>query len=274
MSLKVRSVLVLVVGTVLGLTISLGGGVLAERQVVRAPDSLPLDEARLLAEVLERVRRDYVEVVDDRQLIESAIRGMIADLDPHSQFLDSREYEEIRISTTGNYSGVGLDVSLDDGRVVDLDLAAIERDLQGLTIHGRRLAGLDVGRHHLARNDIVGEDRDQLVTIFRLQKRLHGAGGQGREGFVGRGENREGTIALQGFDEARRLHRGHEGGKGVTAGGQRDHIPGRLRLGGVVVFRRGAASATSTAMSRKAEGQRRCTEKKEDLNKYFHGHMV
>ncbi len=117
MSLKVRSVLVLVVGTVLGLTISLGGGVLAERQVKRPPDSLPLDEARLLAEVLERVRRDYVEVVDDRQLIESAIRGMIADLDPHSQFLDSREYEEIRISTTGNYSGVGLDVSLDDGRV-------------------------------------------------------------------------------------------------------------------------------------------------------------
>ncbi len=117
MSLKVRSILVLVVGTVLGLTISLGGGVLAERQVKRPPDSLPLDEARLLAEVLERVRRDYVEVVDDRQLIESAIRGMIADLDPHSQFLDPREYEEIRISTTGNYSGVGLDVSLDDGLV-------------------------------------------------------------------------------------------------------------------------------------------------------------
>ncbi len=101
----------------LGLTISLGGGVLAERQVKRPPDSLPLDEARLLAEVLERVRRDYVEVVDDRELIESAIRGMIADLDPHSQFLDPREYEEIRISTTGNYSGVGLDVSLDDGLV-------------------------------------------------------------------------------------------------------------------------------------------------------------
>ena len=118
MSLKVRSVLVLVVGTVLGLTISLGGGVLAERQVVRPGEPLPLDEARLLAEVLERVRRDYVEVVDDRQLIESAIRGMIADLDPHSQFLDPQEYEEIRISTTGNYSGVGLDVSLDDGRVM------------------------------------------------------------------------------------------------------------------------------------------------------------
>jgi carboxyl-terminal processing protease len=117
MSLKVRSLLVLIVGTVLGLTISLGGGVLAERQVVTNNEALPLDEARLLAEVLERVRRDYVEVVDNHQLIESAIRGMIADLDPHSQFLDPEEYEEIRISTTGNYSGVGLDVSLDEGLV-------------------------------------------------------------------------------------------------------------------------------------------------------------
>ena len=117
MSLKVRGILVLVVGTVLGLTISLGGGVLAERQAAPASEGLPLEQARLLAEVLERVRRDYVEVVDSRQLIESAIRGMIADLDPHSQFLGPQEYEEIRISTTGNYSGVGLDVSLDDGHV-------------------------------------------------------------------------------------------------------------------------------------------------------------
>ncbi len=116
MSLKVRSVLVLVVGAVLGLTISLGGGVLAERHTVQS-ESLPVEQVRMLAEVLERVRRDYVDVVDDRELIENAIRGMVADLDPHSQFLSPSEYEEIRISTTGNYSGVGLDVSLDGGAV-------------------------------------------------------------------------------------------------------------------------------------------------------------
>jgi carboxyl-terminal processing protease len=160
MSLKVRSVLVLVVGTVLGLTISLGGGVLAERQVVRAPDSLPLDEARLLAEVLERVRRDYVEVVDDRQLIESAIRGMIADLDPHSQFLDSREYEEIRISTTGNYSGVGLDVSLDDGRVkvvAPIDGTPAER------------AGILPGDVVISIDDLPVQDGDLSETIGRMR---------------------------------------------------------------------------------------------------------
>lgn len=108
--------MVLVVGAVLGLTISLGGGVLAERQTAET-DNLPIEQVRMLAEVLERVRRDYVDVVDDSELIENAIRGMVADLDPHSQFLSPTEYEEIRISTTGNYSGVGLDVSLEGGVV-------------------------------------------------------------------------------------------------------------------------------------------------------------
>lgn len=111
----------LIVGTALGLSLSLGGGVLAQREGEApepAGDPLPWDEARLLAEVLERVRQEYVEPVDDRQLMEAAVRGMVTDLDPHSQFLDSSEYEEIRISTTGNYSGVGLEVNMDDGEVV------------------------------------------------------------------------------------------------------------------------------------------------------------
>jgi carboxyl-terminal processing protease len=116
MSLKFRSLLVLLVGTVLGVSLSLGGGVLAQRQPP-ADESLPWDEARLLAEVLERVKQEYVEPVDDRQLIEAAVRGMVTGLDSHSQFLDSTEYEEIRISTTGNYSGVGLEVNMADGIV-------------------------------------------------------------------------------------------------------------------------------------------------------------
>ncbi len=160
MSLKVRSILVLVVGTVLGLTISLGGGVLAERQATRSSEALPLDEARLLAEVLERVRRDYVEVVDNRQLIESAIRGMIADLDPHSQFLGPQEYEEIRISTTGNYSGVGLDVSLDDGLikvVAPIDDTPAER------------AGILPGDVVISIDEMPVESGDLNETIARMR---------------------------------------------------------------------------------------------------------
>jgi carboxyl-terminal processing protease len=115
MSLRVRSILVLLVGTVLGVTLSLGGGVLAQRE--SAQETLPWEDARLLAEVLERVKQEYVEPVNDQQLIENAVRGMVTELDPYSQFLDSEEFEEIRISTTGNYSGVGLEVNLSDGLV-------------------------------------------------------------------------------------------------------------------------------------------------------------
>jgi carboxyl-terminal processing protease len=107
MSLKTRGLLVLVIGSILGLSLSLGGGVVASRQQP-VPDELTWDQARLFAEVIERIREDYVEPIDERALIEAAIRGMVSELDPHSEFLDADEFQDIRISTSGSYSGVGL----------------------------------------------------------------------------------------------------------------------------------------------------------------------
>ncbi len=78
-------------------------------------DVLPWEQARLLAEVMERVKREYVEPVDDKTLIENAIRGMIAGLDPHSSYLDVSEYRDIRETTSGAYSGIGVEVVLDNG---------------------------------------------------------------------------------------------------------------------------------------------------------------
>lgn len=120
MSLKVRSVLVLVVGTVLGLTVSIGGNLLNDRHARQSSPSgsVDLDEVRLLAEVLERVRREYVDAIDDTRLVESAIRGVIEELDSHSRYLGPDDYEDIQINTTGSYSGVGLDVSLEEGEVI------------------------------------------------------------------------------------------------------------------------------------------------------------
>jgi carboxyl-terminal processing protease len=117
MSLRTRGLLAVTIGTALGLSLSLGSAVLAGKEDHRR-DDLPWEQARLLAEVLERVKSDYVDEVDDERLIEAAIRGMVADLDPHSSYLDQEEYDEIRISTSGSYSGVGLEVSAAEGRVV------------------------------------------------------------------------------------------------------------------------------------------------------------
>jgi carboxyl-terminal processing protease len=116
MSLTTRGILVLVIGTVMGVSLSFVGTLLAQREEV-PPADLSWEQARLFAEVMERVKRDYVEPVDDSVLLESAIRGMVSDLDAHSQYLDEREYHDIRISTTGHYSGVGIEVSALNGEI-------------------------------------------------------------------------------------------------------------------------------------------------------------
>jgi carboxyl-terminal processing protease len=99
-----------------GIAVALAGAALASRG--SASDSLPWDDVRLLTEVLERVKQEYVEPVDDHQLMENAVRGIVTALDPHSEFLDAEAFEEIRISTSGNYSGVGLEVGLRNGQLV------------------------------------------------------------------------------------------------------------------------------------------------------------
>jgi carboxyl-terminal processing protease len=72
----------------------------------------------MFAEVLERVEHDYVDPVDDHQLLQAAIRGMVTSLDPYSSYLDGDEYDEIKISSSGRYSGVGIEVSIEDDQVV------------------------------------------------------------------------------------------------------------------------------------------------------------
>jgi carboxyl-terminal processing protease len=116
MSRRSRGIWLFLAGIAAGLAASVAGSVLASRNA--ANDNLPWDDVRLLTEVLERVKQEYVEPVDDHSLMENAVRGMVTNLDPHSQFLDAEEYEEVRISTTGNYSGVGLEVNLRNGQVL------------------------------------------------------------------------------------------------------------------------------------------------------------
>ena len=116
MLLKTRAILVVVVGTVMGLSLSFSGGLLADRQEP-GNEELAWEQARLFAEVMQRVKRDYVEPIDDAELLESAIRGMVSDLDAHSQYLDADEYRDIRISTTGSYTGIGVEVNEKDGRI-------------------------------------------------------------------------------------------------------------------------------------------------------------
>jgi len=122
MSTRSRTLIALVAGAVFGFSASLTSGVLAEHpneatQAAANPAALPWEEARLFAEVYERIKREYVDDVDDHALMDKAIRGMVAALDPHSAFLDTDEFEEIRLSTMGSYPGVGIEVVAEDSAV-------------------------------------------------------------------------------------------------------------------------------------------------------------
>ncbi len=117
MTTKSRHILLLGVGVGAGLLLGLAGGVLADKSAAPHSD-LPWQDARMLADVLERVKHDYVNPVDDHQLLQAAIRGMVSSLDPYSAYLDGDEYDEVKISSSGQYSGIGIEVSMEDAEVV------------------------------------------------------------------------------------------------------------------------------------------------------------
>lgn len=82
-----------------------------------SPDEaqLPLEELRTFTRIYDHVRNAYVKEVSDTQLLEYAIKGMIAELDPHSAYLDKEAFAELKATTSGEFGGVGLEVGLDEG---------------------------------------------------------------------------------------------------------------------------------------------------------------
>lgn len=114
MSLKIRAILVVVIGVAMGFGLSFGGGLLGDKNPAQH-NELALEQAQFLAEVFDHIKREYVEPVDDAALLESAMRGMVRDLDAHSEYLDASEYRDIRASTAGSYSGVGVEVAMVGG---------------------------------------------------------------------------------------------------------------------------------------------------------------
>jgi carboxyl-terminal processing protease len=106
-----RTLLVGLIGCLAGVLLA-AAAVLISRQGDGAGRIAPKDE-ELLAEVLDRIRDDYVEGTDDHELMSNAIRGMVGELDPHSAFMNADEFEDLRIATEGNYSGIGVEVTME-----------------------------------------------------------------------------------------------------------------------------------------------------------------
>ena len=78
---------------------------------------LPLNELRTFADVFDRIKKAYVEDVDDKTLLENAIQGMLTELDPHSAYLKPDAYSDLQINTTGEFGGLGIEVGMENGFV-------------------------------------------------------------------------------------------------------------------------------------------------------------
>jgi carboxyl-terminal processing protease len=117
MSKQFKTVLVLVFGIFVGVSVSLTSSVLAEKKEAAESAGLPLNELRNFSDIFARIKSDYVEEIDDKTLLENAIRGMLTGLDPHSTYLNNDEYKELKIGTTGKFGGLGIQVGMEDGFV-------------------------------------------------------------------------------------------------------------------------------------------------------------
>ncbi|MGH8494466.1 MAG: S41 family peptidase [Moraxellaceae bacterium] len=139
------------------------------QEAVKGGGQLPLDDLRTFVEVFERIRASYVEPVDDRTLFENAIRGMLTSLDPHSAYLDKKDFEDLQTSTTGEFDGIGLDVGLEDGvvRVVSPidDTPAAKAGIKTgdyiIKIDGKSVQGMSLA-------DAIGMMRGKAGTKLKL----------------------------------------------------------------------------------------------------------
>ena len=113
-----RNTLILSLGLMLGVMLAVGQGVLAERESSRpSAQSIPLEDIRSLSEVFGKIKQNYVEDVEDKVLLENAIRGLLSGLDPHSAYLDKKAFTDLREGTSGEFGGLGIVVGLEDGFV-------------------------------------------------------------------------------------------------------------------------------------------------------------
>ena len=122
---------------------------------------LPLEELQQLAAVFGMVKSDYVEPVDEKKLITDAISGMVASLDPHSQYFDRKSFKEFREGTSGRFVGVGIEISQEDGLVKVVS----------------PIEGSPAFRAGLKPNDLITKIDDTLVKGLSLNdavKRMRG----------------------------------------------------------------------------------------------------
>jgi len=109
----IKSAALVTTGLIAGVALTLQLSATAQQ----GSSNLPLDELRTLSNVFGQIKRDYVEPVEDKRLLTDAIKGMVSGLDPHSSFLDKKDFAEMQEHTQGRFAGLGIEITSEDGLV-------------------------------------------------------------------------------------------------------------------------------------------------------------
>ncbi|MBC8519393.1 MAG: S41 family peptidase [Gammaproteobacteria bacterium] len=168
MKTKARDLLILLTGLILGISLAVERSVLAEREE-GAVVPLPLDELRAFSEAFSNIKNSYVEDVSDEELLNNAIKGMVSGLDPHSSYLLPEAHDELQVSTTGEFGGLGIEVGMEDGFVKVIspidDTPAQRAGMQAgdliIRIDGTAVQGITLG-------DAVKKMRGKVGTKIEL----------------------------------------------------------------------------------------------------------
>jgi len=141
-SLKTRIILVVVIGLIMGCSLSIGGKLFDSDQLNPKQNST-WKHAQAFTEAIENIQREYIEPIDESILLENAIRGMVSNLDPHSEFLDENEHHNIRASTSGSYVGIGIEVGQNNNRIQIISPIAGSPAARAGIRSGDELVGID-----------------------------------------------------------------------------------------------------------------------------------
>jgi len=110
---SIKNIALICTGLIAGVALTLQLSATAQQ----GGSNLPLEELRTLSNVFGQIKRDYVESVEDKRLLTDAIKGMVSGLDPHSSYLDKKDFAEMQEHTQGKFAGLGIEITSEDGVV-------------------------------------------------------------------------------------------------------------------------------------------------------------
>lgn len=151
-----KKIALIALGGVAGFGLALG----VLPQAHGASDNGVYGQLSLFSDAFERVRANYVRPVQDTELVNAAIQGMVSSLDPHSSYMDSKSYNDMQITTKGQFGGVGIEVTQEDGLIKVISPIDGTPAAKAGIKPGDRIAGIDgVSIAGLALNDAIDKMR-------------------------------------------------------------------------------------------------------------------